>query len=112
MDPWRLYAEAEAARTGAYALDSRFCVGVATQWRDGYISAGVNVENGSFGLTIYAERVAAARAVAGAHRVLKALVIAGDAGTLSPRGACRQFVAELDRAGRNAIKQRIDRSIS
>ena len=63
---------------------------------DGTIHPGCNVENGSFGLTVCAERVAlfAARC-AGAEEVEAIAVIADLSHPIAPCGACRQVIAEL-----------------
>jgi len=58
--------------------------------------SGANVENLSFGLTICAERVAAAAAVvAGAREWLAIAVVADTDVPITPCGACRQFLAEF-----------------
>ena len=81
-------------RQQAYAPYSKFLVGAAVVTEDGRIFTGTNVENASYGLTICAERVAAAAAVAAGHRKITAVAVA-TAGGASPCGACRQFLAEF-----------------
>ncbi|WAR14639.1 CDD-like protein [Mya arenaria] len=56
-----------------------------------------NVENVSYGLTICAERTALVKAVSEGHRKFKAIAIASDLAnkTISPCGACRQFLVEF-----------------
>ena len=57
---------------------------------------GCNVENASLGLTICAERAAAATAVsAGATRFRALAVVTGEERPSFPCGACRQFLAEF-----------------
>ena len=90
----RLIEAALAARGNAYARYSRFLVGAAVLAEDGTITTGANVENASYGLTICAERVAAAGAVAAGQWKLVAVAVATSGGA-SPCGACRQFLAEF-----------------
>ena len=93
-DEQKLVQAAVAAREQAYAPYSKFLVGAAVLADDGTITAGANVENASYGLTLCAERVAACTAVATGTRVLTALAIASRGGAW-PCGACRQVLAEF-----------------
>ena len=93
-DKQQLIDAALAIRQQAYAPYSKFLVGGAVLTKDGSIYTGTNVENASYGLTICAERVAAAAAVAAGHRELLAVAVA-TTGAASPCGACRQFLAEF-----------------
>ena len=90
----RLISEAVSAREQAYAPYSGFQVGAAVLTADGEVYVGANVENASYGLTLCAERAAAAAAVTGGARELKAVAVVC-AGAASPCGACRQFLAEF-----------------
>ncbi len=90
----RLVHAAIDARDQAYAPHSHFYVGAAVLLSDGGIVPGCNVENASFSLTICAERVAAATAVARGYRHWLAIAIAS-VGGVTPCGACRQFLAEF-----------------
>ena len=63
----RLHALAEAARERSYAPYSQFTVGAALVTESGDVVTGGNVENGSFGMTICAERSAVVRALAEGH---------------------------------------------
>jgi cytidine deaminase len=83
-------------RDHAHAPYSQFFVGAAVVDAEGRIFGGCNVENLSFGLTICAERVAIASAIAAGSRSLSALVVVADTDTpISPCGACRQVMAEF-----------------
>jgi cytidine deaminase len=122
-----LYELAVKARERAYAPYSRFAVGAAlettaTKQAGADAITGANFENGSYGLTICAERAAIARALAeGALPEavatsdlalglpggelppledacsIEAIAVATDASvkTGSPCGACRQVLAEF-----------------
>lgn len=87
---------AKSASKRAYAPYSRFVVGVALRTRKGDIFEGANVENGSYSLTLCAERVTMAAAVAAGQRDFELLVLytPTDQPTY-PCGACRQFLAEF-----------------
>jgi cytidine deaminase len=90
----QLIAAAVQARQHAYAPYSEYQVGAAVLTKSGRIFAGCNVENASYGLTLCAERVAIASAVAAGEREFVALAVA-TAGGATPCGACRQFAAEF-----------------
>jgi cytidine deaminase len=91
-----LIDEAEAGRENAYAPYSRFTVGAAVATDRG-VFRGANVENASYGLSICAERVACASAVAaGARRVDAVAVTSSSPSPTSPCGACRQFLFEFN----------------
>lgn len=92
-DQQRLIQEALEARRFAHAPYSHFAVGAAVLAEDGRVFRGVNVENSSYGLTICAERVAVAAAIASGATGFAALAVATDGGH-TPCGACRQFLAE------------------
>ena len=88
---------ASSVKANAYAPYSQFPVGAVLVAEDGRTFEGVNVENGSIGLTICAERSACVRAVSeGARRFTTIGVSTHEsAHTGSPCGACRQFLSEF-----------------
>jgi cytidine deaminase len=95
-DDETLVAAARAARERAYAPYSDFAVGAALLCADGTVVSGCNVENGSYGLTICAERSAVFAAVASGRRTFAAIAVAGAPESVtSPCGACRQVMAEF-----------------
>jgi cytidine deaminase len=92
-----LLARAWEARETAYAPYSKFRVGAALLTSSGDVFLGCNVENVSLGLTICAERVAAATAIQAGKREFVALAVAAKTSDpLMPCGACRQFLSEFN----------------
>jgi cytidine deaminase len=100
-----LIAAAHQAATRAYAPYSRFHVGAALRFADGSVVTGANVENASYGLSLCAETVAAAKAMnEGVRGGLEAVAIVGgpDGGAgpvVTPCGRCRQVLSELAQLG-------------
>ena len=91
-----LVVAAEAVRANAYAPYSRFKVGAAVQATDGSVHVGCNVENGSFGATICAERAAVGAAVAnGTPRLVCVAITATTDEPCPPCGICRQTLTEF-----------------
>ena len=99
-----LVAAARGAAKNAYAPYSRFPVGAALRFADGAVVTGANVENASYGLSLCAETVAAARALAEGRRGgLEAVAVVGPEGAggtpITPCGRCRQVLWELASLG-------------
>ncbi len=83
-------------REKAYAKYSNFKVGAVIVDQDGNIHKGINVENGSYGLTNCAERTAIFAGVTNGMKKIKTLVVVGDTSeAISPCGACRQVMSEF-----------------
>lgn len=95
-----LLRAAREAAGAAYARYSGFAVGAALAFADGTIVTGANVENASYGLSLCAETVAAAKAFAEGRRGgLIAVAVTGPAGPITPCGRCRQVLSELAQLG-------------
>lgn len=91
-----LLAFAREVQEHSYSPYSGFRVGAAI-YAGGDIYQGVNVENAAYGVTLCAERAAAARAVLAGHRDFDAIAIVGDSESPTvPCGECRQFLAEFN----------------
>jgi cytidine deaminase len=93
-----LLAAARNVAANAYAPYSKFRVGAALLFEDGFLATGCNVENVSYGLTICAERNALFRAIAErgfGHRLTAIAVANLNDAPSPPCGACRQVLAEF-----------------
>ena len=97
-----LVAAARAAMAGAYAPYSNFRVGAALRFDDGEIVTGTNIENASYGLSLCAETVAVANAMAAGRRggLAEVAVIGTGAAPVTPCGRCRQVLNELAELGK------------
>ncbi len=97
VDRDSLMAAARSAAESAYAPYSKFRVGAALGFADGSVVTAANVENASYGLSLCAETVAVAKAMAAGKRGgLVGVAISGpDADRISPCGRCRQVLLEL-----------------
>lgn len=99
----RLLDAAREALETAYAPYSGVRVGAALDTEAGPVTAS-NVENGAYGSTICAERLAVGRANARGLRAFPTVAIAADGHGLradhpvAPCGACRQVLHEMARA--------------
>lgn len=99
MEPREIMESARQAAERAYAPYSGFHVGAAIVTKDGALHTGCNVENASYGLSICAERNAAAvMALTNPEdREIQTVAIASpDAAPCFPCGACRQVLREFD----------------
>ncbi len=98
LDPETVMEAARAAASLAYAPYSNFHVGAAILTGGGAIHSGSNVENASYGLSICAERNAAAT-MASANpedrQIELVAVFSPDASPCFPCGACRQVLREF-----------------
>lgn len=87
---------AEEASKNAYAPYSKFPVGACVLCESGKTYTGCNFENGSFGLTICAERNAVGTAISYGERKIKACAIySPNMQNCTPCGACRQVLNEF-----------------
>lgn len=96
-----LIAAARQAQANAYAPYSNFQVGAALQFDDGSVVTGTNVENASYGMTLCAETVAVAKAMADGKRggLAAVAVVGSGAEVITPCGRCRQVLFELASLG-------------
>lgn len=100
IDDIDLMRRAEEMCGKAYAPYSGFKVGAAVLTEDGRVFGGCNVENGSYGCCICAERTAAIKAVSEGALKFEAAAVANAGGGLTyPCGICLQFLSEF--AGEN-----------
>ncbi|MBD58673.1 MAG: cytidine deaminase [Citromicrobium sp.] len=101
----KLVAAAREAAQGAYAPYSDYPVGAALRFADGAIVTGTNVENASYGLSLCAETLAVAKALAQGRRGgLEAVAVVGpadkgDGAPITPCGRCRQVLNEIAQLG-------------
>lgn len=93
----RLLELAKIAASKAYAPYSNFKVGAALLASSGEVYTGANVENGSYGLSICAERVVVTKAVSSGELKIKKIAVVRENGEgVFPCGACRQVIWEFD----------------
>lgn len=96
-----LIAAARAAAEHSYSPYSKFAVGAALRFADGSVVTGANIENASYGMTLCAETVAVAKAMAdGVRGGLEAVAVTGPGvDAITPCGRCRQVLYELAALG-------------
>ncbi|MEV2221692.1 cytidine deaminase [Nocardia vinacea] len=96
-----LFERAQENRSNSYARYSEFPVGSVVTTSLGQVFDGCSVENGSFGLTLCAERSALSAAIAGGFdpgsdvRIEQVVIAGPDNTSCPPCGACRQWISEL-----------------
>jgi cytidine deaminase len=97
VDLARIIEAARAASEKAYSPYSNFRVGAAILTGGGAVRAGCNVVSVSYGLTVCAERNAAAMVLANPDdRTIRLIaILSPDATTCIPGGACRQVLHEF-----------------
>ena len=84
-----LVEAAQQARENAHAPYSNFRVGAALHATSGRIFGGCNVENATYGLTVF-------KAMSEGERNFDAIAVVTDTDTLTPPcGACRQLIWEF-----------------
>jgi len=92
----KLITAALKAQKNSYSPYSKFAVGCALLGEDRAVYSGTNVENGSYGLTICAERSAVFAAVsAGCRKFTAAAVVSNSEKFPYPCGACLQVLSEF-----------------
>jgi cytidine deaminase len=90
-----LVREARSARDRAIAPYSGFQVGAALRTKAGKVIHGCNIENGSYSLTVCAERVALLSALAAGETEFEAVAVVTQSERPSPPcGPCRQLMWE------------------
>ncbi len=97
-----LIERATAVRRNAYVPYSNFRVGAALLAESGRVYTACHVENGSYGLSMCAERSAVFQAIAAGEHRFQAIAIVTDTGA-APCGACRQVLIEFDPTGQMAV---------
>ena len=90
-----LFEKAKIAAKNTYSPYSGFSVGAAVLTMDGIIFPGTNIENASYSVTICAERIALGYAVSSGQSEIKAIAVYSNTDSISPCGACRQFIIEF-----------------
>lgn len=96
VDYKELMDKAIEVSKSAYVPYSHFPVGACVLTTSGKTYCGCNFENGSYGLTICAERNAIGSAIADGEKKIKAIAIySPKMNKCMPCGACRQVIAEF-----------------
>ncbi len=90
-----LIIKAKEGRKHAYAPYSHYTVGAAAEDEQGNIYTGCNIENGSYGATMCAERTAIFKAVSEGAGKIKRIAITAEGSMPYPCGMCRQVMSEF-----------------
>lgn len=99
----------------AYTPYSHYKVGAALLCKNGKVYVGCNIENGAYGASICAERVAFVEAVKNGERDFEAIAIVTgkEDDTIydmeSPCGECRQFMSEFCKDDFKIIMTKMDK---
>ena len=92
----KMICNASSALSNAYAPYSQFTVASCICTDDNNLYSGVNVENGSYGLSTCAEAAAiCAMVCAGEQRIKSIVILAGNQQLCPPCGSCRQKIYEF-----------------
>ncbi|MCV3728356.1 cytidine deaminase [Ureaplasma miroungigenitalium] len=99
-----IYEKLKALQAHAYAPYSHYPVASIVQCQNNYYP-GVNVENGSYGLTVCAERNAIFQAIAYGEKQIESiyLITNDNNNTGTPCGACRQVISEFMNPKQNVV---------
>lgn len=95
---------ADKAREHSYAPYSNYHVGACLIADNGKLYSGANIENGSYGASICAERVAIFKAIYDGAKVIEAIAIKADTPRAFPCGICRQVMSEFAGYNKNTEK--------
>lgn len=90
-----LLEEAKKMLNNSYSPYSNFRVGAALLTKDKKIYTGCNIENGAFGPSCCAERVAFFKAISEGNKEFDSITIVGDKNPCYPCGVCRQVMSEF-----------------
>ena len=93
----KLIEDAKKAMLNAYVPYSKLKVGAAVLTKKGNVYTGCNVESGSYGLTVCAERNAIMSAIMHGEKTFEVIVVITNSGLRTPCGLCRQVIYEFDK---------------
>ena len=107
-----LIEEAKKASQNAYAPYSKFKVGACVLFESWNIYIGCNVENGSYGLSLCAERNALSNAIANGEKskLIAVAIYSPNKNECVPCGACRQWIFEFNENAK-IILEKEDKSL-